>query len=102
MDTVRAGAELASGVIHETIGWVVGGMVANVDPFCHTAGAECLLFLHRCVNKPQVCKTAAKQVGQGNALSLATSPEPAEVYSSQASCCRAGLGAFADGCSFDA
>lgn len=56
----------------------------------------------RCVNQPQVCKTAAKQVGHGNALSLEVSPAPAEVYSSQASCCRPGLGAFQEGCSFDA
>ena len=56
----------------------------------------------RCVNQPSVCKAAAKQVGRGTTLSLSTSPAPVEVYSSQASCCKPGLGAFAEGCSFDA
>ena len=56
----------------------------------------------RCMNQPSVCKAAAKQVGRGDSLSLNSSPQPAEVYSSQASCCKPGLGAFQDGCSFDA
>ena len=61
-----------------------------------------LRILRRCMNQPSVCKAAAKQVGRGDSLSLATSPQPAEVYSSQASCCKPGLGAFQEGCSFDA
>ncbi len=102
VDTICACAGIVSGSSQETIDWIVGGVFDQWDDLCNTASAHGLLVLHRCVNKPQVCKTAAKQVGQGNALSLATNPGPAEVYSSQASCCRAGLGAFADGCSFDA
>ncbi|CAK0746787.1 hypothetical protein CVIRNUC_001718 [Coccomyxa viridis] len=58
--------------------------------------------VNRCMNQPSVCKAAAKQVGRGDSLSLNSSPQPAEVYSSQASCCKPGLGAFQDGCSFDA
>jgi len=56
------------------------------------------------VNKPQVCQNAAKALQKSaSALSLvATNNAPVEVYSSQASCCRSGLGAFDNGCSFDA
>lgn len=57
----------------------------------------------RCVNKPQVCQSAAKALQKSPLLSLAaTNNAPVEVYSSQASCCRPGLGAFDNGCSFDA
>ncbi|BDA41827.1 Mannan endo-1,4-beta-mannosidase 4 [Coccomyxa sp. Obi] len=59
--------------------------------------------VNRCVNKPQVCQTAAKALQKSPALSLAAANNaPVEVYSSQASCCRPGLGAFDNGCSFDA
>jgi hypothetical protein len=56
------------------------------------------------VNQPQVCKQAAKALQRQQQLSLAgeEGADTPQVYPSQASCCRPGLGAFVDGCKFDA
>lgn len=58
--------------------------------------------LRRCVNQPQVCKQAAKALQHSGVLSLDEGSEVIEVYPSQASCCRPGLGAFVEGCKTDA
>ncbi len=71
--------------------------------FVSRAISEGVWRLRRCVNKPAVCQNAAKQLQKSPELTLsATNQVPVEVYSSQASCCKAGLGAFDSGCSLDA
>lgn len=56
------------------------------------------------MNQPAVCKQAAKTLQRQQHLSLGEEGDgdTAMIYPSQASCCRPGLGAFPDGCKFDA